>query len=295
MPKTFRIGLFTSAWDEAAWRLVEAIRQAVDSGFIPHAAISFVLCSRELGETHFGDLMITNVTKSALPLITFSSRKFQTDQREAGRKAAHEGDLSLINRWRMEHDAEIDRMLSAVDLNVLVGWMWVLADLQKTRTIINLHPALPDGPKGTYREVIEALVHSRALETGIMVHLVTDELDRGPTVAFCRFPIRGPLFDPYWLAMERQFETKLSCTNGSATEPHARLLAVIRQEGVIREMPLLVRTIKSVAEGSLRIENDSVFCAADQPLVQGYDLTEPVEAAVQQVLRRSNVNEFGKH
>jgi phosphoribosylglycinamide formyltransferase-1 len=46
--------------------------------------------------------------------------------------------------------------------------------------MINLHPAAPGGPTGTWQEVIWQLIEGRAVETGVMMHLVTPELDRGP-------------------------------------------------------------------------------------------------------------------
>ena len=137
--------------------------------------------------------------------------------------------------------------------------MWVLADFYRTRKIINLHPALPNGPKGTYKEVIRQLIRNDASETGIMVHLVTEELDRGPSLAFCRYSIRGPAFDERW--DERTYPRRRKRHRPDATnrEEDNTLFEVIRREGVKREPPLLVRTIKSLAEGRVRIHNDAAF------------------------------------
>src|SRR5439155_26429494 len=58
--------------------------------------------------------------------------------------------------------------------------------------IINIHPALLPAfvGEGMYgARVHEAVIASGAKETGVTVQLVTDEYDRGPTVAQWRVPI----------------------------------------------------------------------------------------------------------
>ncbi|GAH59253.1 unnamed protein product, partial [marine sediment metagenome] len=39
--------------------------------------------------------------------------------------------------------------------------------------MVNLHPAAPGGPTGTWQEVIWQLIENKAEETGVMMHLVT--------------------------------------------------------------------------------------------------------------------------
>lgn len=225
----FRIGLFTSAWDKVAWELVEEVNRNVQSGFIPNTEIAFVFVSREKGETRFGDLMIENVSASGLPLITFSSARFKPELRKED-----------IEAWRLEHDRRVMELLPPTDLVVLLGYMWWFGkEMCNEKFAINLHPALPDGPKGTYREVIQQLIQEGATETGAMMHLVTPERDRGPVISFCRFPIEVSEFD--W----------------------------IRQKGVIREFPLIVRTIKMLAE------------RGGQTLEHGYDLTKEINEEVE--------------
>jgi hypothetical protein len=69
--------------------------------------------------------------------------------------------------------------------------------------MINLHPAAPGGPAGTWQEVIWQLIRTGAHKTGVMMHLVTPELDRGPVVTYCIFSIRGSTpFDGYWQEIE---------------------------------------------------------------------------------------------
>ena len=192
----FQIGLFTSAWDKVAWELVDEVYRNIQNGLIPNSEIAFVFVSREERETRYGDLMIHNVQVADLPLMTFSSARFKPELRERDRAV-----------WRLEHDREVMKLLPSTDLIVLLGYMWWFGEeMCQKRTAINLHPALPTGPKGTYREVIWQLIRERAIETGVMMHLVTPELDRGPIISFCHFSIRGGDFDPFWQDMEKRLK-----------------------------------------------------------------------------------------
>ena len=230
----FRIGLFTSAWDKVAWDLVREVSQ--------NFKVAFVFVSRDEGETHFGDLMIQKVREIKLPLITFSSMRFKPELRKKDREV-----------WRLEHDREVMKLLPPTDLIVLLGYMWWFGKkMCQKRTAINLHPALPAGPKGTYRDVIWQLIKEGATETGVMMHLVTPELDRGPVISFCRFSIESSDFD------------------------------LIRQKGVIREFPMIDWTIKILAEGRIKIENGQVIDSQGQVLTNGYDLTEEIDTIVKE-------------
>lgn len=90
----------------------------------------------------------------------------------------------------MYHDV-ID--LYRPDVLVLAGYMQIIpADVLKAYKrlpILNIHPALPHGPIGTYKQVEAQIKKSKATETGVMIHLVTEEIDRGPVVSWCQFNI----------------------------------------------------------------------------------------------------------
>jgi len=255
-----RIGLFTSAWDQVAIDLVEAIHCNFPE------QVSYVLVSREPGETHYGDLMIEKARELQLPLISFSSLGFKPELRETDREA-----------WRVEHDAEIAKLLPLVDLIVLVGYMWVISEnMCHQNRIINLHPALPNGPKGTYRQVIWELIKEQAAETGVMMHLITPEVDEGPPVAYCRFSIRGGEFDPLWQAMGARLSRGDSLEQIEADEGESNpLFQAIRRYGVARELPLIVWTIKAFIEGRVEIEGERVL-----PEGQALDLTGEINATL---------------
>ena len=82
-----------------------------------------------------------------------------------------------------------------IDLVVLAGYLKRIQSKvirEYAGRIINIHPALLPafGGEGMYgARVHEAVIASGARETGVTVHLVDDEYDRGPIVAQWRVPV----------------------------------------------------------------------------------------------------------
>jgi phosphoribosylglycinamide formyltransferase-1 len=95
--------------------------------------------------------------------------------------------------------AELGTLLAKyqVDLVVLAGYLKKIpASVVKAfpRKILNIHPALlpSHGGPGMYgARVHEAVIASGDGETGVTVHLVDDEYDRGAVVAQWRIPVRA--------------------------------------------------------------------------------------------------------
>jgi len=191
----------------------------------------------------------------------------------------HVADLGMNAVLYDRGDTGLERFREGdIDLVVLAGYMWVVsADLCEKLPMINLHPALPGGPQGTWQEVIWQLLEERASETGVMMHLVTPELDRGPAVTFCRFPIRGEKFDPLWEAFEKKRKAKGLETIKQEEGEAEPLFALIRREGVRRELPLIVYTIKAFAEGEVRLSGKTLLDASGYPLPGPYDLSPRIE------------------
>ena len=78
----------------------------------------------------------------------------------------------------------------APDLVLLVGYQWIVgADLLDRHRFVNVHPALPDGPIGHEDEVLDALVAQDVRTSGLMAHVVSPALDRGPVLTFARFDV----------------------------------------------------------------------------------------------------------
>jgi folate-dependent phosphoribosylglycinamide formyltransferase PurN len=163
-----------------------------------------------------------------------------------------------------------------VELSVLAGYMLIVGpEMCQQYTMINLHPAEPGGPKGTWREVIWKLIETRAENTGVMMHLATPELDEGPPVTFCRFSIRGEPFDDYWLRLQSKTNNATNEQNNDETE----LFDLIRQHGLKREFPLIVRTVKAFSESRVKVENGKIV-DNDGNIIDGYDLSTEINMIV---------------
>ena len=82
-----------------------------------------------------------------------------------------------------------------IDLVVLAGYLKRIPSRvirEYSGRMMNIHPALLPafGGEGMYgARVHEAVIASGATETGVTVHLVDDEYDRGPIIAQWRIPV----------------------------------------------------------------------------------------------------------
>jgi len=143
--------------------------------------------------------------------------------------------------------------------------------------MINLHPAVPGGPTGTWQEVIWQLIDNKARETGVMMHLVTPELDKGPPVTYCTFPIRGKPFDRYWDEIERHPLSEVK--KGQGQNNH--LFKRIRQHGLAREFPLIISTLKAFSQGKIKITAGKKIIDAEGRPINGYNLTDEINGQVE--------------
>ena len=123
-----------------------------------------------------------------------------TNNPEAGvikRAEAHKKNIQLISKLALTNytDQIIDFLQTEkVDLIVLAGFLLKIPEklIQSfPARIINLHPALlpKHGGKGMYGiHVHQAVINSKEKESGITVHYVNEEYDKGTTIlqALCK-------------------------------------------------------------------------------------------------------------
>jgi phosphoribosylglycinamide formyltransferase-1 len=57
------------------------------------------------------------------------------------------------------------------------------------------------------------------------------------------------------------------------------LFRKIREEGVARELPLVIETLKAFAEGRISIRQKTPVNDVGRPLIAGLDLTQVIEQA----------------
>jgi phosphoribosylglycinamide formyltransferase-1 len=280
----FEIGWFSSGRDEAARDLLQVVFDEIQSGSIK-GRISFVFVSRDRGERPESDEFIRLAESFGLDVVCLSHRGFEPEMRKAGLRESKElgEDSPLLIDWRIKYDEQVMARLAdyRADLIVLAGYMLILGpDMCRKYDMINLHPALPGGPKGTWQEVVWQLLEEEAEKTGVMMHLITPELDAGPAITYCEFSISDdemqPLWDQ-WKAKRREKSLKEIQKSEGEDEP---LFREIRRRGLMREFPLIVATLKTAASGEFSIVNGEVM-AGDRKLVCGFDLTEEIERAIE--------------
>ncbi len=262
----YKIGWFSTGRGEGSRALLTTTQESIEKGQI-NAEIAFVFNNREPGEAEETDRFLQLARSYHIPLICLSSRRFKA-QKAGG----------AWPRYRLEYDREVMSRLEGFDpdLCVLAGYMLIVGEemCQKYK-MINLHPAAPGGPTGTWQEVIWKLIETKASETGVMMHLVTPELDKGPPVSYCTFSIRGEPFDRYWSEIRGRSIEEVRAQEGGKNP----LFGLIREHGLAREFPLIVTTIKAFSEGMVRIEKGIVVDARGEP-IGGYNLTEEIEEKV---------------
>ena len=273
----YQVGWFSTGRDKAARDLLQVVNSSIKRGEIK-AEIAFVFSNREPGESEDSDLFFKLVEDYHIPLICFSYQKFKA---VAGAPITEQA--GVLPQWRRDYDREVMNRLQGFhpDLCVLAGYMLIVGrEMCQRYNMINLHPAAPGGPTGTWQEVIWQLIDNKAQETGVMMHLVTPELDRGPVVACCNFSIRGKPFDRYWGEIAGHPLNEVKSREGE----NNLLFKLIRQHGLAREFPLITATIKAFSQGKVRIMAGKKVVDAEGSPINGYNLTDEIDELVTEVV-----------
>ena len=265
-----RIGWFSTGRGEGSRGLLRFVHERLGLSGID-ARIEFVFSNREPGEAEGSDAFFALVNEYGMPLVTHSSAKFR---RERG------GGFAAL---RAEYDRQVMGLLAgrAVDICVLAGYMLIAGgEMCRAYPLLNLHPALPDGPIGTWQEVVWQLIEQRAPRTGAMIHLATEEVDRGPVVSYVTVPLTGPAFQPHWQALESQDLTGIKAAQGEEFP----LFQLIRREQFSREPYLLLETLRALSNGAVVVDggvarNNRVE-ALDGPPYPGLCLDRQIEEAM---------------
>jgi len=247
------IGWFSTGRDEAARQLFQAVQESISKGDIT-GKISFVFSNREPGESVESDSFFELVHSYGIPLINLSHKKFKTKTEQSQ------------ENWRLKYDREVYSRIRTFtpDLCVLAGYMLIVGEeLCRKYNMINLHPAPPGGPIGSWQEVIWELIQDKAEKAGAMIHLATPELDRGPVISYCLFSIRGKPFDPYWHSGDKD-----------------TLFNLIRRHELAREFPLIISTLKALSRDEISIKDGKVIDAQGKA-IDGYDLSDKIDKALE--------------
>jgi phosphoribosylglycinamide formyltransferase 1 len=243
-----RLGWMSTARGESSLALLRFVCESIEAGALD-ACISVVVSNREPGESAQTDRFFDYVRSRGLPLVYESSARLK--QSAPGED------------WRTRFDQRLASRIDEFDIDVIfmAGYMLIVSEFLCTRyTLLNLHPALPNGPTGTWCEVMSKLALTGALQTGAMVHIVTPQLDRGPVVSYFSFSLEGEPFDS--LRESGDFTT---------------LADAIRRHELEREFPLILTTLRALASREVVIRDHLAFAADGSQLRQGRDLSPEVE------------------
>ncbi|TPX55603.1 hypothetical protein PhCBS80983_g05175 [Powellomyces hirtus] len=170
---------------------LQALLDAVQNNTL-RAQIALVVSNRK------GAYGLTRAANAGVPTLVVSLKQFK----DAG-KSRVDFDLEVARQIREElrrtapasGGGETDA--GAPDLVVLAGWMHILSSefIQQfpAGRMINLHPALPGAFDGAHAidRAFQAFQNGTIKETGVMIHKVIPEVDRGEVVLQEVVPIKS--------------------------------------------------------------------------------------------------------
>ena len=259
MSSPLSIAWLTTGRGPGSYGALEYTLNAIENGLPVRIAVAFI--NRATGEAEATDRLMHLAERHGVAVETLSSVGFR---KERGGKLSKPGEG--LQPWRLEYDVAVAERLAAYDfeLGVMFGYMLIATEPLFSRfRFINDHPALPDGPVGTYQEVIAELIRNRATESGCMMNVVTGDVDRGAALSYCCYNINDRTMRAMWDEVEP--------TQTTAELQGTALFREIRERGMRRERPFLVETLRAIASGHL-----------DVPPARPLDLTAAVEALIRE-------------
>ncbi|MEO8085093.1 MAG: hypothetical protein ABI780_14835 [Ardenticatenales bacterium] len=319
MPSPTPIGLFTTFTGPSSRDGILAILDAVRAGRAGDVAVAFVAVNRAAGESADTDASVSALAARfpGVPIVRTSAVRHAPAARKAARTAEAAGDAAPLMAWRDDYYAAHRALLPPTAIDFLLGDMWIWGPREcAERRGVNLHPALPWGPLGKmWFDVIWDLIAAgpgtadAPAESGAMLHRVTVAVDEGPVVSYCRYGIATRELAPLWAvlpgggvgarggigaggeegraraddvdrAVRVERAAYIAAERARKRETADALFRAIRRRGVVREVPLMLETMRAIGEGRVRLEGDGVVDEAGVVVAAGVDLTGAVDEAV---------------
>lgn len=241
--------------------MFEAVLDAIQTNHL-NATFEFVFINRERGQTGPTDSFLDLTKHNNIPTVTLSSLNYRRQNNYAPWAELRESfDRTVLSK--LQHFEP--------DISVMAGYMLFAPLISRHMLIINQHPALPDGTIGKWQDAIWDAIENRYEHHGSMIHIATSELDRGPVVTTCSFPVRGSHFDELWDDARTCDIAQLRASSDESLP----LFAAIREAGIKRERPLVVETLRAIADGDI-----DLITFRDGSQTEPVDLTSSVEAAI---------------
>lgn len=132
--------------------------------------------------------------KISVSLILTNNKSAFVLKRALNHKISH----FIFDRQMFYKEKTVDEVLklNGIDFIVLAGFMWLMPErFVKTypNKIVNIHPALLPkyGGKGMYGQFVhEAVVNNKEKESGITIHWVNEEYDKGSIIRQAKCKIK---------------------------------------------------------------------------------------------------------
>ena len=260
-PNPLRVGWLTTANGPGSRGMFESVLHAIESNYL-NVKIDFVFINRDRGQTAPTDSFIDLATANHIPTVTLSSLKFRRQyNNEHWDNLRYAFDKAVLSKLQP----------FSPDISVMAGYMLYAPEISRQMLILNQHPALPGETIGTWQNAIWDVIQNNANRHGAMIHIATPELDRGPVLTTCSFSVRGTIFDPLW---EDANSYDIASLRNSGDESLPLFIAV-RQAGIKREQPLVVETLKAIADGDIDLAN-----IANRRRIEPIDMTDRVDLAI---------------
>lgn len=202
-------------------------QEALDLHLEKKISLKYVFSNRDKGEKKGSDNFINHVLNNKIKMITFSSKNYKSEKNKKWKELRNDFDeivLSKISNYN-------------VDIIVAAGYMLFSPVICNHFKILNLHPALPNGPVGTWQNVIKELIANKSTVSGISIHLMTPELDEGPCLSFCEFRIKNKENNNLWKNLD----------NLKNNIEESALFLDIRKKIILHERALLKKTLEKIS------------------------------------------------
>ncbi|MEC7838002.1 MAG: formyltransferase family protein [Chloroflexota bacterium] len=238
---TLSVGWLSTGNGEGSLGLLE---QGIDLHNEKKISIEYVFTNRNYGEQKGSDKFIEFVKKNKIKIITYSSKDYKSQKQSSWKDLRNDFDkevLSKISKYK-------------TDIIIAAGYMLFSPVICNYFKILNIHPALPNGPNGTWKNVIKDLILTDAQTSGISIHLMTPDLDEGPNISFCEFQIKNELNLNLWRKINRKNEDIET----------SELFIDIRKKIITHEKALLKKTLEKISNKEIDIIKHNFVNLSDE-------------------------------
>ena len=235
-----KIGWFSSGNGIGSMQLLSQVNQEIKDNNL-NASIEFVFTNKDPDESKGVENFCKFVKSLKIPLINISSNKY---------KLKHQA--NTFNDIRSLYDEKIITAINPynIDIIVMAGYMlFTDKKLCDEFFMLNLHPAPPKGPHGTWQNIIEDLIKNKYLFAGAQIQIATTNRDQGPIISYCTFPItNNEIYGNLWTNIDTNSDINRS-----------ELFQQIRNDILKREPHLLVETLKSLVSKEIILQRNKIY------------------------------------